>query len=108
MKYRDHRTLCDCDVTVVLRGRRIMADLRNVSEGGARLRGLQEVSPGTRLTLELHASQPRASVAWTRAELTGIRFDRPLTRSELMRLRGSSEAMLVRQATAGPSRFREL
>ncbi|ROT98029.1 PilZ domain-containing protein [Histidinibacterium lentulum] len=108
MKYREHRTLCDCAVTVVHRGRRIMADLRNVSERGARLRGLSGVSPGTRLTLDLHVSQPRASVAWTRGDLTGIRFDRPLTRSELMRLRGTTEAALVRHATAGPARFREL
>lgn len=108
MKHRDHRLLCDCPVAVMLAGRRVMAELRNVSAGGGRLRGLGDLPRGTRLTLDLHASQPRASVIWTRRDLTGIRFDRPLTRSELLRLRGSEEAALVRHAAAGPARFGEV
>lgn len=108
MRYRDHRLLCDCEVAILAGGRRIRAQMRNVSPGGARLRGLDELPPGTRLTLDLHASQPRASVVWARRGMTGIRFDRPLTRSELLRLRGSAEAALIRHAGAGPARFREL
>lgn len=108
MKYRDHRLLCECEVAILAEGRRIRAQMRNVSSGGARLRGLDDLPAGTRLTLDLHASQPRASVVWARRGLTGIRFDRPLTRSELMRLRGTPEAALVRYAGAAPARFREM
>ncbi|SLN66470.1 PilZ domain-containing protein [Roseisalinus antarcticus] len=107
MKHRDHRALCDYAARFHTAQGPVWAEIRNVSEFGARVAGLFE-SPGSRVALVLRMSEIRGRVVWRRAGLVGLRFDRPLSDAEMAMIRGTVEASRAVRNTAGYHRFREL
>lgn len=90
MKYREMRLPCDREVTLGTPHGTDRAMVRNVCSHGARLAGVEGLSPGDVVTLDLHLTRAEARVAWVRTGLCGLRFTAPLGVAELDRIRGRS------------------
>jgi len=68
-------------VVVIHRGKRLNATLRNISEGGAMIEGLWNMSVNSPLRIELSAAKSvTAQVRWSRENRVGIEFHQPLRR----------------------------
>jgi hypothetical protein len=64
---------------LVMRGRRELCLIRNISAGGMMIRPYSPVMPGTRLSVELKHGEAVDGVAqWSDKGLVGVVFDRPI------------------------------
>lgn len=91
MRYRDHRFPCDVIIRVTGPAGHQSAAMVNVSSAGARLVRVDGLHPGDDLQLELAPGAPplAATVRWAHRGAAGLRFQKPLGRDQLTRLRGS-------------------
>lgn len=91
MRHRNYRFPCEHTVVVDHRGERLPAQLINISAEGARLSGLEGLSKGDVMRVELGAGCPalEADVRWTRGTLAGLRFDQALSPRLLALIRRS-------------------
>ncbi len=74
MQFREMRWPCNIEVVATLNGTGRKARIINISEGGARLRGLDGVAVGNRMILYLLNRSYVAEVRWVRAGQIGVRF----------------------------------
>ncbi|MFN4098780.1 MAG: PilZ domain-containing protein [Pararhodobacter sp.] len=89
--YREYRYPCDLGVLVRSTGGNHKAALINVSASGARLSRIEGAQAGQVLRLEFSsgAEPVQAVVRWARDGMAGLRFQRPLSRDQVTRLRGT-------------------
>jgi hypothetical protein len=75
--------------TLLIDGRRELCLIRNISAGGMMIRAYCEISPGTRLAVELKEGEPiSGEAAWAENGLVGVTFD---DRIEVLSLIGPAE-----------------
>ena len=111
MKYRHYRHECSYRVEVRTPEGRLPGWIVNVSASGARIEGLDEQRPGTRVQLSINGFLHGARIVWCRAPLCGLRFDRDLGKTELERIRERQPGQtgpMRRMQGAGHHGFREL
>jgi hypothetical protein len=94
MRFREMRWPCEIAVVATLNGTGRNAWITNISESGARVRGLDGVAVGNRVILYLLNKTHVAEVRWVRAGQSGLRF--------ATRLR-STDVALIRQGVHRPS-----
>lgn len=87
MRFREMRWPCNQEVLVTLNGAGRKAWLVNISEGGARMKGLEGIAIGNRLMLRVMNKTLMAEVRWVRGSLTGLRFTTPLKPADLTIIR---------------------
>lgn len=92
MKFRSLRFACDTPVRVRAGEREILCHMRNVSQTGARLTGLEELEPGQRISIVTFGHRLQAQITRQHDGLTGCRFALPLSKKELTDLRGLTGA----------------
>jgi len=63
----------------------IKVTIRDVSEAGAQVVGEQQIPSQCRVQLQRGEMHVFAQVAWARGKAAGLRFERPLTVTELER-----------------------
>jgi hypothetical protein len=81
------RRPCNHEVLVTLNGAGQKALLINISEGGARMKGLYGADIGNRLMLRVMNKTLMADVRWLRGNLIGLRFTTPLELTDLTIIR---------------------
>ena len=64
---------------IVLRNRRELCLIRNISAGGMMIRAYSPIAVGTPLSVELKQGDPISGIVqWTEGGLTGVAFDEPI------------------------------
>ena len=74
MQYRPHRYLTDYSVTLQTPEGRRNANVRDVSNGGARLTGLTGLERGDKVRLDVLSNFVDAVVLWSKGDHVGISF----------------------------------
>ncbi|WP_368184536.1 PilZ domain-containing protein [Aestuariibius sp. HNIBRBA575] len=93
MRYRSNRLPSQTLVNLRRETGVVLGDLRNISQGGARVHGV-ELEAGEKLTMEMDDLMFPCWVIWARDNMAGIRFDKMIT---------PSQVSLLRQERSGPS-----
>ena len=78
MQNREHRFPSNMAVRIYLDNEAYRAHVANVSAGGARLIGAEQLPVGAQLTIQCRHLCIRARVAWSRDVETGVEFLMPL------------------------------
>ena len=89
MREREDRLSTDTAVRVFRGAHGYRADAVNVSTSGACLIGVGRLPAGAMVTISYLHLNIRAEVAWSSAEVTGVRFNAPLDLSQVQSLRAS-------------------
>ena len=75
--------------SIIIRGRRELCLVKNISAGGAFIRAYCALKPKARIKIELKEGQPLAgSVSWVRGSDAGIAFDKPVDVLDLLKASG--------------------
>lgn len=95
MRDREKRLPTDTAIRVFHEAQAYRAGAVNISANGAALIGVGGLPRAAKVTiLYLHLCI-RAEVVWSRAHKTGVRFEAPLTSSEIKALRASGPGRVV-------------
>ena len=83
MKFRSRRYVCRFDTEMTSSLGAHQARILDVTEKGARVEGLRDLTKGAALRFEILGQTVSAKVAWRRGQVTGVIFDAPLTPRQL-------------------------
>ena len=112
MKYRADRRLSDREITVHSESSTQHVTLRDVSTSGMKIRCSKLFHRGTKVYIHLLGQDRGAAVIWSRGGYTGLKFDNPLTATELAAIHRPCDLSPFRSGRlklhTGVQRFREL
>lgn len=107
MKYRAQRYPTRFPVKVMIGGSGKQAEINSISGSGARICVDEFLAVGATVTLVYSGGRISGVVQWSTPTLCGIKFGRPLAKSELDRIRyGLRSAMGQRSHRIGFSEMR--
>ncbi|MCH2096005.1 MAG: PilZ domain-containing protein [Rhodobacteraceae bacterium] len=88
MKYREYRWAAQGKLRLEHENWALFVTLKDVSRTGMRIRGMEIPAAGTRVRLTLVGLPVSGHIVWLRNGHGGVAFDRSLTASQLLALRG--------------------